>query len=59
MNGQTAVALVLGIVVTMFVSALVWATVIAGLVQIVRKKVRKRGPLILLVRSRQAAPGRR
>jgi hypothetical protein len=44
MNGQTAVALVLGIVVTMFVPALVWATVIAGLVQIVREKVREMRP---------------
>jgi hypothetical protein len=41
MNGQTAAALVLGIVVAMFVPALVWATVIAGLVQIVRDKVRE------------------
>jgi hypothetical protein len=41
MNGQAAAALVLGIVVTMFVPALVWATVIAGLVQIVREKVRE------------------
>jgi hypothetical protein len=59
MNGQAAVALVLGVVVTMFVPALVWATVIAGLVQIVREKVRKRGSFILLLRSRWAAPGRR
>jgi hypothetical protein len=44
MNGQAAAALVLGIVVTMFVPALVWATVIAGLVQIVREKVRERRP---------------
>jgi hypothetical protein len=41
MNGQTAAALVLGIAVTMLVPALVWATVIAGLVQIVREKVRE------------------
>lgn len=44
MNGQAAAALVLGIVVTMFVPALVWATVIAGLVQIVREKVREVRP---------------
>ena len=44
MNGQAAAALVLGIVVTMFVPALVWATVIAGLVQIVREKVRESRP---------------
>lgn len=50
MNGQTAVALVVGVVVTMFVPALVWATVIAGLVQIVREKVRE---------SRIIAQGRR
>jgi len=44
MNGRTAAALVLGIVITMFVPALVWATVIAGLVQIVREKVREMRP---------------
>lgn len=36
------VALVVGIVVVLFVPALVWATVIAGLIQIVRKKVREK-----------------
>ena len=35
------VALVIGIAVMFFVPALVWATVIAGLVQIVREKVRE------------------
>jgi hypothetical protein len=35
------VALVIGIAVILFVPALVWATVIAGLIQIVREKVRE------------------
>jgi hypothetical protein len=35
------VVLVIGIVAVLFVPALVWATVIAGLVQIVREKVRE------------------
>ncbi len=35
------VALVIGIVVALFVPALVWATVIAGLRQIVREKMRE------------------
>ena len=35
------VALVIGIAVVLFVPALVWATVIAGLIQIVREKVRE------------------
>ena len=38
---QAVGALVLGIVVMFFVPALVWATVIAGLVRIVRQKVRE------------------
>ena len=37
-------ALVIGIVVVLFVPALVWATVTAGLVQIVRGKVREIRP---------------
>jgi hypothetical protein len=37
-------ALVIGIAVILFVPALVWATVIAGLVQIVREKVRETRP---------------
>jgi hypothetical protein len=36
---QTGVAVVLGLVVALFVPALVWATVIAGLVQMVREKI--------------------
>jgi hypothetical protein len=36
------VALVVGIAVVLFVPALVWATVIAGLIQIVREKVREK-----------------
>jgi hypothetical protein len=39
---QVAVALVLGVVVILFVPALVWATVIAGLVQIVKEKAWER-----------------
>jgi hypothetical protein len=35
------VALVVGIAVILFVPALVWATVIAGLIQIVREKARE------------------
>ena len=37
-------ALVIGILVVLFVPTLVWATVIAGLVQIVRDKVREIHP---------------
>jgi hypothetical protein len=42
MEGQAVIALVLGIAITLFVPALVWATVIAGLYQMVREKVRER-----------------
>ena len=35
---EGTVALVIGIAVVLFVPALVWVTVIAGLVQIVREK---------------------
>ena len=35
------VALIIGIVIVLFTPALVWATVIAGLYQIVREKVRE------------------
>jgi hypothetical protein len=38
------VALVIGIAVVLFVPALVWATVIAGLIQIVRDKIRETRP---------------
>ena len=38
------VALVIGIAVVLFVPALVWATVIAGLYQMVRDKVQERRP---------------
>jgi hypothetical protein len=38
------VALVIGITVVLFVPALVWATVIAGLVQVVRDKTRETRP---------------
>jgi hypothetical protein len=36
---QIGVAVVLGLVVALFVPALVWATVIAGLVQMIREKI--------------------
>ena len=38
---QAIGALVLGVVVIFFAPALVWATVIAGLVRIVREKIRE------------------
>lgn len=41
---EEIVALVIGIAVILFVPALVWATVIAGLVQIVREKTRETHP---------------
>lgn len=37
-----SVALVTGVAVVLFVPALVWATVIAGLIQIVREEVREK-----------------
>ncbi len=40
MEVQAVVALVIGVVVVLFVPALVWSTAIAGLYQVVRKKVR-------------------
>jgi hypothetical protein len=45
MEWQAVIALVLGIAITFFVPALVWATVIAGLYQIIREKVRKSRPI--------------
>jgi hypothetical protein len=38
---QATAAFILGVVVIFIAPALVWATVIAGLVQIVREKVRE------------------
>ena len=43
-NIEGIAALVIGIVVVLFVPALVWATVIAGLIRIVREKVRESRP---------------
>jgi hypothetical protein len=43
-NMEEFVALVIGIAIMFFVPALVWATVIAGLYQIVREKVRESRP---------------
>jgi hypothetical protein len=40
MGMQAVVALVIGVVVVLFVPALVWSTVVSGLYQIVRDKVR-------------------
>ena len=42
---QGTVALVIGIAVVLFVPALVWATVIAGLTRIVRDKMRETRPV--------------
>lgn len=41
MEAQAVVALVIGTVVVLFVPALVWSAVIAGLYQIARDKVRE------------------
>jgi hypothetical protein len=41
---QGTLALVIGIAVVLFVPALVWATVIAGLTRIVRDKMRETRP---------------
>ena len=40
MGTQAVVALVVGVVVVLFVPALVWSTVVSGLYQIVRDKMR-------------------
>jgi hypothetical protein len=42
MEAQAVVALVIGVIVVLFVPALVWSTTIAGLYQAVRNKARKR-----------------
>ncbi len=39
MEMQAVVALVIGVVVVLFVPALVWSTVISGLLQMVREKL--------------------
>jgi hypothetical protein len=39
MEAQAVVALVIGTVVVLFVPALVWSTTVAGLYQVVRKKI--------------------
>jgi len=39
MEMQAVLALVVGVIVVLFVPALVWSTVISGLVQMVREKV--------------------
>ena len=43
-NIEGMVALVIGIVIVLFVPALVWATVISGLIQIVRDKIQETRP---------------
>jgi hypothetical protein len=40
MEAQAVVALVIGIIVVLFVPALVWSTALAGLYQVVRNGVR-------------------
>ncbi len=42
MEVQAVIALVVGLAIVLFVPALVWATVVAGLYQIVREKIRDR-----------------
>ena len=42
MEAQAVVALVIGIIVVLFVPALVWSTTIAGLYQVARKRIRAR-----------------
>ena len=41
MEVQAVAALVIGTVIVLFVPALVWSTVIAGLCQVVRDKIRQ------------------
>jgi len=41
MEAQAVIALVVGTVIVLFVPALVWFTVIAGLYQVVREKMRE------------------
>jgi Na+-translocating ferredoxin:NAD+ oxidoreductase RnfG subunit len=41
MEAQVIIALVIGTVIMLFVPALVWSTLIAGLYQTVRDKIRK------------------
>jgi hypothetical protein len=41
MEAQAIIALVVGTIVVLFVPALVWATVIAGLYQIVQDNIRE------------------
>jgi len=45
MEWQAVVALVLGMAIVLFTPALVWATVIAGVYQVVREKVRQKRSL--------------
>ncbi len=44
-NMGAVVALVIGLSIVLFVPALVWLTVIGGLIQIVREKVRESKPV--------------
>ena len=41
MEAQAVGALVIGVIVVLFVPALVWSTTVAGLYQVVRNKVRQ------------------
>ena len=40
-GSQATIALIVGVVITLFVPALVWATVLAGLYQIARERIKK------------------
>ena len=40
MEMQAVLALVIGVIVVLFVPALVWSTVVSGLLQVVRDKLR-------------------
>lgn len=44
-NVEGTVALVIGIAAVFFIPALIWITVITGLIQIVREKVRDSRPV--------------
>ncbi len=50
------VALVIGIAVVLFVPALVWATVIAGLIQIIRGRIRETYPAQVVLSQEAQQP---
>lgn len=53
---ERVVALVIGVAVVLFVPALVWATVIAGLIQIARGAVREAYPAQVLLSQEAQQP---